>query len=331
MTTESDLFAALSPSPKKPDNHQPPAPNGGGSRRIEPGDQEWPAPLSELSPHEPPECLYLKGRALKVDSQTVAVVGTRRPTAAGVEATQKVVKELVEAGFTIVSGLAVGIDAVAHRAALDAGGYTVAVLGSGLDSKYPSRNRALKQEIVNEGTVLTEYPDGTEPKPHHFPLRNRIVVGLVKGVLVVEGGFKSGALITARLAIDANRHVWAVPGSFRNAMAIGPNELIRTGQAALVTEAKHVFEDISPSLVWEEGTGSKPLSVESLSPEEKTIICLLDDVPLTAERLTELSGLSSGIAALSLSRLEVRGFVSRRGAGYEVSTSGSRVRAAIEH
>lgn len=300
-----------------------------GRRVIRSGHEEWPEALHDLSPHDPPERLYVEGRPLKLDVRTVAVVGTRRPTAAGVEAAEQLTRGLVEAGFTIVSGLAMGIDTIAHRTALRAGGLTVAVLGCGLDVDYPLRNRALKSQIAREGTLVTEYPEGTQPHAHHFPLRNRIVAGVAKGVLVIEGGLRSGALITARIGVDANRSVWALPGSVRNAMAQGPNELIRTGQAGLVTHVEHMFADIAPALVWDGDREKPPLSLESLSTEERSILMVLDDVAVAPDRVVRLTGLAPGSVALSLSRLEVRGFVNRRRGGYEISTSGGRIRALL--
>jgi DNA processing protein len=278
---------------------------------------------------DPPDQLYIDGRRVEIGSRTVAVVGTRRPTAAGIEAVEQITRGLVEAGFTIVSGMALGIDTLAHRAALSCGGYTIAVLGSGLDVPYPLRNAGLMKRIASEGSVVTEYPEGSKPHAFHFPQRNRIVVGLSRGVVVVEGGMKSGALITARIGIDANRFVWAVPGSTRNPMAVGPNELIRTGQAALVTSFKHVCDDVAPGLVWEEGPGARPLSVEALTEEEKTILLALDDVPISSDRLGRATDLPQGRVALALSRLEVRGFVNRRAGGYEISGGGGRIRDAI--
>ncbi|HYN36632.1 MAG TPA: DNA-processing protein DprA, partial [Actinomycetota bacterium] len=215
------------------------------------------------------------------------------------------------------------------RVTLAAGGYTIAVLGSGLDVPYPKRNEGLMKRIVSMGTVLTEYTDGTQPLAFHFPRRNRIVVGLARGVVVIEGGMKSGALITARIGIDANRFVWAVPGSIRNPMAAGPNEIIRTGQGALVTSFKHICDDVAPGLVWEEGPGGRPLSLESLTEEEKIILLALDDVPISPDRLSRATELPQGKIALALSRLEVRGFANRRSGGYEISGGGSRVREAI--
>ena len=185
------------------------------------------------------------------------------------------------------------------------------------------------KKIASYGTLVSEYPPDARPLAWHFPQRNRIVVGLARGVVVIEGGMKSGALITARIAIDANRFVWAVPGSIRNGMAAGPNELIRTGQGALVTSCKHVCDDVAPGLVWEEGSNSRPLAAESLSEEEKIILLTLDDVPVSPDRISRATDLSHGTVALALSRLEVRGFASRRSGGYEISGGGSKVRAAI--
>lgn len=331
MSSDEDLFATLElrrTRPTKP-NRESKGAETSARRCIRPGDDEWPESLAELGPHRPPEELFLEGRRLQTGSRTIAVVGTRRPTAAGIEAAEQITKGLVEAGFTIVSGMAIGIDSVAHRTTLAAGGYTIAVLGTGLDVAYPQRNTSLKKQIVSAGTLVTEYSEGTRPAPYHFPARNRIVVGLARGVIVVEGGIKSGALITGRIAIDANRHVWAVPGSVRNAMAIGPNELIRTGQAALVTSFKHVCDDVAPGLVWEEGPGGRPLSVESLTDDEKSILMCLDDVPVSPDRISRIADLPPGRVAISLSRLEVRGFVLRRGGGYEISGGGGRIRDAI--
>ena len=298
-------------------------------RCITPASDEWPVRLRELAPHVPPERLFVAGCPLDAGSPIVAVVGTRRPTAAGVEAAQQLTKALVEAGVTIVSGLAIGIDAIAHRTAVELGGYTIAVLGSGLDVDYPQRNRRLKEDIRRTGTIVTEHAAGIQPLPHHFPERNRIVAGLAQGVLIIEGGLKSGALITARMALDANRHVWAVPGSLRNAMAVGPNYLIRSGQASLTTQPAHVFEDIAPALVWEERQERPRAVVESLTDDERTVLEVLDDVPVSPDRVIRLTGLSPGAAALALSRLEVRGHVTRRLGGYEVSGSGGRLRFAL--
>ena len=320
---------AEDPSPvRQPEDPQP---DDGGlePRRISRRDDEWPHSLTELPPNLQPEHLYVEGRPLVASSQSLAVVGTRRPTAAGIQAAEELTRGLVEAGFTIVSGLALGIDAVAHRTALRSGGYTVAVLGCGLDVDYPSRNLSLKNQIRKSGTLVTEYDPGVQPQPHFFPMRNRIVAGLADGVLVVEGGPKSGALITARFALDFNRKVWAVPGSIRNAMAQGPNQLIRAGEGCLVTSVEHIFSELAPGRVWDDPSRRPPLSVESLSDEERDVLCVLDDVVVPADRIGRLTGVPPGRLALALSQLEVRGMVARRGAGYEISGAGGRVRAFL--
>jgi DNA processing protein len=298
-------------------------------RAITPHDDEWPERLNELG-RACPQQLYVRGRRLLAGKRTVAIVGARYPTAAGLDAAEKFATGLTEAGFTIVSGLALGIDAAAHRACLEAGGYTIAVLGCGMDVDYPARNSALKKRIVEVGTVVTEYRPGTSPDPFRFPQRNRIVAGLARGVLYVEGGHRSGGLITAHAALDFNRYVFAVPGSIRNPLAAGPNELIRTSQAALVTEVKHICDDLEPGLVWDGppslGLHHAPVALED---QEARVLTFLDDKPVSAESICAKLGMKPGEAALALSRLEIRGFVSRRNSGYEIAGAGSRVRAAL--
>ena len=297
-------------------------------RLIEPTDREWPALLNELGPARIPRLLYLEGKEIP-DRPMIAVVGSRRPTVAGLDATKMLVTGLVEAGFGIVSGLAAGIDAAAHQAALDAGGYTIGVLGFGLDVEYPRRNRKLKARIAVEGTLVTEFEPGTQAKAAHFPQRNRIIAGLGVATLVVEGAIRSGALITARCALDADRMVFAVPGSFRNVMAAGSNELIRTSQAALVTDVAHIFEELAPRLAFEEppvlGLGDRSIALE---PAEEGVLSLLDDVGTSPDRICAELALDMGTTALALSRLEVRGLALRRGRGYQITTAGARVRAA---
>jgi DNA processing protein len=301
------------------------------SRILCSSDPEWPSRLDELGPWPSPECLHLRGLPLDPTKTHVAIVGTRRPTWAGIEMSERFARELAEAGFVIVSGLAMGIDAAAHRAALKAGGRTIAVLGCGVDVLYPARNEKLRDEIAVKGTLLSEYPDGTEPATWRFPERNRIVAGLCAGVIVVEGGVKSGALITAKRAVDCNRAVFAMPGSIRNGMAAAPNELIRTSLATLVTEPRHVFEDLAPGVVWEQRFsngqigGQKPI----LEQLERRVLELLDDTPVPTDRLRRDLGERSGAVALALSCLEVRGLALKQPAGYEITGAGARVRRSL--
>lgn len=298
-------------------------------RTIVSGDAEWPSLLNEMGPLEPVRRLHAVGLPLP-SRPLLAVVGSRRPTAAGLDAARLLTKGLVEAGFGIVSGLAAGVDAAAHEAALDAGGYTVAVLGFGLDVVYPRRNRALKERIAAEGTLVTEYEDGVPPLAFHFPQRNRIIAALARGTLVVEGAARSGALITARMALDANRHVFAVPGSFRNVMSAGSNELIRRSEAVLVTDVAHIFDELAGETAWDTPLrlSLEPAPVE-LTDVERDILTMLEDVPIPPDRLCEELRLSVGQVSLALAKLEIRGLTVRRAAGIEISTAGARARAGF--
>lgn len=298
-------------------------------RTLTPSSSEWPQQLDELGPHETPAELHAVGAPLDQDAVRVAVVGPRRPSAAGVEIAREISLGLAQAGCVIVSGLALGIDATAHKAALDARGQTIAVVGCGLNVNYPTRNDRLRRMIETSGTVISEYPMGTPPLAHHFPRRNRLIAGFASAVVVVEGTMRSGALITARLGLDANRAVFAVPGSIRNPLSEGPNELIRTCQAQLITGVDHIFEDLAPNIVWRDRVDPVRPQAPSLEPVEVDVLTALDDVPLSNGRIVDLLGRSRGEVSLALARLEVRGLLRRRGTGYEISDAGVRVRAAI--
>jgi DNA processing protein len=236
---------------------------------------------------------------------------------------------LAQAKFVIISGLAVGIDAAAHRAALESGGRTIAVLGCGLDVSYPKRNVRLKNRIAELGTLVTEYEAGTAPTVWTFPRRNRIIAGLAEAVIVVEGRQSSGALITARIALDADRDVFAVPGSVRNSMSEGPNGLIRNSQAKLATSVEDVLADVAPAIVWTDSCDPTALEKKyELEESELKVLALLDDVPLSMPRLRERLDVEYGALALTLARLEVRGLVLKRIGGYEISRAGARARSA---
>ena len=297
-------------------------------RRISRTSDEWPAALNpeDCGTVEPPHDLYVVGRDIPPKEMCLGIVGTRRPTGAGRDVAAEFARRFVEAGFAVVSGLAIGIDAIAHAAALSVGGHTIAVLGCGVDRVYPKENAALFGKIESHGTLVSEYPPGTDSRPFHFPARNRIIASLCTGVVVVEGGERSGALITARFAIDANRSVWAVPGSIRNSMASGPNQLIRESNAALVTSADHVFKEIAPSLVWSDPRieGAPPVT-----GGEQAILFEMDDAPTPLGRMVSNLGQSTGELALTLARLEARGLIVKRRGGYELTSAGVRVRSRI--
>ena len=301
-------------------------PSGPPHRTVHPSDVEWPPHLSEPGTLSPPERLFVVGAPLADSAPAVAVVGTRRPTAAGIESARTIAGTLAQAGFGIVSGLAVGIDAVAHAAALEVGGTTVAVLGCGLDIGYPAPNLRLKEQIALSGTVVSEYPPGVGPLKRHFPARNRIIAALSVGVVVVEGAITSGALVTARLALDLDRSVYAVPGSTRNPMAAGPNELIRTSRASLITDPRHILEDLAPNLVWSPSPGSAPSPVP-VDRAEADVLGALEDTPTPLDGIAGRLDVQPGRAALALAKLEVRGLVSRGRGGYLLTESGARALA----
>lgn len=299
------------------------------ARTIVAGGPEWPERLGELGGIRPPRALFAMGRPLDPKAPCLAVVGTRRPTLAGIDAARRFARGFAEAGITVVSGLAVGIDSAAHAAALDGGGTTVAVLGCGLDVDYPRRNRALKARILAGGTILTEYPAGTAPNRYNFPARNRIIAGLAMGVVVVEGAVTSGALVTARLALDSNRSVYAVPGSTRNPMAAGPNELIRSSQALLVTSVQDVFEDLAPELLMTAREARPGSAMPRLDPGEVEVLGTLDDTPASVDEIARSTGIAPGRIAIVLSTMEMRGLAARSRGGFFLTAAGGRTLATV--
>lgn len=299
-------------------------------RSIDPTHPEWPESLREFRTEQPIRRLFVEGAALPSGARAVAVVGSRRPTSAGVEAAATIARGLAEAGFSVVSGLAVGIDAVAHKTALDCGGHTTAVLGCGHDVDYPRYNSNLRKRIDYRGTVVSEYDLGVQPQKSHFPDRNRIIAGLSAAIVFVEGGLRSGGLITARHAFDGGRDVFAVPGSFRNPLGAGPNQLIRTSQAKLVTDVGQILEDLAPGLVWgRDDADVPPAGNPAVNDVEGRILLFLDETATPPDRLCMDLRLSWGQAALALAALEARGYVDKRPAGYALTTAGARVRERI--
>ena len=204
-------------------------------------DARYPEPLRKI--YDPPPLLFARGRAELMNSVAIGVVGTRRPTPYGLAAAEKLSGDLARAGATIVSGMARGIDTVAHKAALAVGGNTIAVLGCGVDVVYPSENKKLAAEIAAKGLIISEFPMGSTAFPQNFPIRNRVISGLSSGLLVVEGAEYSGSAITARLAMEQGREVFAVPGNITSKMSWGPNLLIKQG-AKLVQDWNDVVVDL---------------------------------------------------------------------------------------
>ncbi|MGE3271235.1 MAG: DNA-processing protein DprA [Chloroflexota bacterium] len=270
-------------------------------------DPAYPAALREIA--DPPPVLYVHGELSPADAWAIAVVGTRRATAYGRQVTERIVSDVARAGVTIISGLARGIDTHAHRAALAAGGRTIAVLGSGLDRLYPEENRALAKQIMQQGAVVSEYPLGTPPDGTNFPRRNRIVSGLSRAILVVEADYKSGAMITATQAAEQGRDVFAVPGSIFSPFSAGPHQLIREG-AKIVTEAADILEELHLTAVVEERATREALPAD---PTEAALLHLLSDEPTHVDDLTRAAGLPSALVTSTLTILELKGLARQLG------------------
>jgi DNA processing protein len=267
----------------------------------------YPDALREIA--DPPPVLYVRGEITPADDWAIAVVGTRRSSMYGRQVTERIVTDVARAGVTIVSGLARGIDTHAHHAALAAGGRTIAVLGSGLDRIYPDSNRALAEQIVEHGAVISEYPLGTPPDGQHFPRRNRIVSGLSRAILVVEADYKSGAMITATQAAEQGRDVFAVPGSILSPMSAGPHQLIREG-AKIVTDATDILEELHFTAVVEQRATRAALPSD---PTEAAIMRLLTDEPMHIDDLTRAAGLPSAVVMATLTILELTGMARQLG------------------
>ncbi len=274
-----------------------------GVTPISIADPRYP-PLLRMIP-APPPLLYLCGTLTPADQRAVAIVGTRHPSHYGREAARRLARDLASAGMTIVSGLALGIDTIAHTAALEAGGRTIAVLASGIDRVYPERNRALAERIKTSGALLSDYPLGTPPAPLNFPPRNRIISGLSLATLVVEAGESSGALITVQFALDQGREVMAVPGSIFNPLSAGPHRLIRDG-AAIVTGADDVLAVLN--LDRQTTLADTPLDVV-LTPEEEAIYAVVMAEPQHIDMIGRAAGQSAAATAAALALLELKGLV----------------------
>ena len=283
-------------------------------------DPTYPRRLKEI--YAAPPVLYVKGALVPEDEWAVAVVGTRKATAYGREVAIDLVGELARNGITIVSGLARGIDSIAHRAALDAGGRTIAVLGCGLDIIYPSEHTHLAQQILEHGALLSDYPLGTKPEGRNFPPRNRIMSGLSLGVLVVEAGETSGALITANYALEQNREVFAVPGSIFGSASRGTNCLIQNGEAKLVQDAQDILEELNLSAV------SQQMELKQLVPaddNEALLAQCLSAEPLHIDELRRTSGLPITTVSSTLAMMELKGIVRQVGAMNYVLARGVRL------
>ncbi len=268
----------------------------------------YPALLRQI-PAAPP-VLFVRGTFAPVDEWAVAVVGTRRLSAYGRLVTHELVTGLARNGITIVSGLARGIDGVAHRAALEADGRTIAVMGCGIDRVYPPEHRDLSHAIVDgHGAIVTDFPLGTEPSSVNFPARNRLISGLSLGVLVVEAGERSGALITARFALEQDRDVFAVPGNINSPVSVGANRLIQQG-AKLVMRIEDILEELNLRMVTEQAAAQAVLPD---SAEEAALLSQLSSQPLHVDDLGRLTGMPSYLVSSTLTLMELKGMVQQVG------------------
>jgi len=209
-------------------------------RKINKTNSEYPVLLKEI--FNPPKGLFIKGSIIPKDAGAIAIVGTRTPTAYGIKQCEKISHELAKRGITIISGMARGIDSVAHRSAIKAGGRTIAVLGSGLNRIYPPENKKLYEDISKNGAVISEFASDTPPMPYNFPRRNRIISGMAIGVVVVEAAVRSGSLITANFALEQGRDVFAMPGNINSSRSNGTNALIKDG-AKLVEDVSDILDE----------------------------------------------------------------------------------------
>ena len=271
-------------------------------------DPTYPARLKMIA--DPPPLLYITGTLTEQDELAVAIVGARRATAAGRVMTEELSHDLAALGVTVVSGLARGVDAAAHRGALAAQGRTIAVLGCGIDQTYPPEHERLRRQIEERGAILSEVPVGAPPHSHHFPRRNRIISGLSLGVIVTEAAINSGSLITARLAAEQGREVFAVPGFVKEATSRGTNALLKEG-AALIERAQDVIDAVMPQLepalrLRLQPSREQNVRGDQLGKEEQLVYDALSYEPLTVDDVIVTTGLSVPTVMASLLSLELR-------------------------
>ena len=286
-------------------------------------DPIYPARLKEI--HDRPALLFIKGEMKNEDEWCVSVVGSRQPTIYGRQVAEEMSSGLAASRITVVSGLAKGIDTISHQAALAAGGRTLAVVGGGLDSIYPIENTELAGHITEHGALISEYPPGTRPRPENFPRRNRILAGLCLGVLVVEAAETSGALITAQLALEQNREVFAVPGSILSATSRGSNKLIQDG-AKLVRQVSDILEELNLTAAVHQ------IEIKEVLPASDTEAALLKHIgaaPLHIDEICQTSRLPAHVVSGTLAMMELKGMVKQVGAMNYALVRESRERYAL--
>jgi DNA processing protein len=270
-------------------------------------DEAYPRHLKEID--QPPPVLYMRGSLLPEDEWAVAIVGTRKVTAYGRQVAEDIATVLAHSGVTIVSGMARGIDSVAHQAALNAGGRTLAVLGSGVDQVYPPENRKLAAQIMEHGALLSDYALGTQPDGVNFPPRNRIISGLSLATVIVEAGETSGALITASFAAEQGRDVFAVPGNITAPQSLGTNRLIRDGAQPLLSP-QDVLEALNLTMVTEHQVARVALPTD---PVEAHLYKLLSQQPMHVDEIRQQAGMPIETVTATLAMMELKGMVRQVG------------------
>ncbi|MDX1457575.1 MAG: DNA-processing protein DprA [Marinobacter sp.] len=280
-------------------------------------DADYPEPLKHIP--DPPLVLFLRGDRALLGREQIGIVGSRNATRAGLEHARSFAAALGRKGLLVTSGLALGVDGAAHSGALEAGFPTVAVIGNGVDQPYPYRHRTLGERIAGNGVLVSEYPPGTSAKPGHFPRRNRIISGLSRGILVVEAGVKSGSLITARLALEHGREVFAIPGSVHNPLSRGCHELIRQG-AKLVETVEDICEELGAW--WSSDSQTTAPAPESLGTggldcREIAVLEALGYDPQSTDYLCSVTGLPADQLMQSLLLLELQGLVDAAPGGFQ--------------
>ena len=268
--------------------------------------ESYPEALKHIA--QPPPFLFYRGKLEALTEKCIGIVGTRKATSYGRNACEKIVDGLVDAGVTTVSGLALGIDTCCHRRTLERNGRTIAVLGSGIDVKYPSENRKYWDMIVEKGLILSEFVPGTIPAPYNFPQRNRIIAGISRGVVIVESREKGGSLITATLALEEGRDVYAIPGEIFSPVSEGCNNLIRRSEAKLITSAEHILEEYGWSRSDEIGGELE------LTPREREVFVHFNGA-MNLDELLLATGMNITDLLSTLTELELKGIVSSEAGG----------------
>ena len=297
-------------------------------------DDDYPALLKHVD--SPPPVLFVRGPCELLNEPQLAIVGSRNPSIDGKDNAYRFAKSLVNMGLAVTSGMALGVDGSAHQGAIDGGGYTIAVVGTGADIIYPARHRGLADKILEKGVIVSELPLGTQPHPSNFPRRNRIISALSMGVLVVEASPRSGSLITAHCALDQGREVYAIPGSIHNPMARGCHQLLRQG-AKLVEKAEDIFEELSSLLAFHQFVRNEPSnampapqdlfatndsletleSIEKLTEPEASLLKLIGYDRVSVDSVVERSELPVEDVSFQLMSLELKGFIQSVPGGFQ--------------